>query len=103
MALFGDTWGRISIGVEKTPKRTVPLVILLEFCVCGDVLEKCIFTCVVIHPDTVVFQAIADDKVVYVEDQVVAGDLVKYLLGDGYGGALVFHYYFGLAGFVVDY
>ena len=49
------------------------------------------------------FESIADYQIVYVENKIVAGYLIKDLLSYGYGRALVFYYYFGLAGFVVDY
>ena len=87
----------------SVPNGTVPFVTLLEFCVLGNVLEKCVFTCVVVHADTVVFESVADYQIVYVENYIVAGYLIKDLLGDGYSGSFVFYYYFGLACFVVDY
>ena len=68
-----------------------------------NILQEVILSCGIFHFYAVMFQAVGYDQVVYVEDQVIAGYLVKDFLGDGYGGALVFHYYFGLTGFVVDY
>lgn len=48
------------------------------------------------------FESVADYEIIHVEDQVVAGNLIKYFLCDGYGGALVFNDYLRLAGFVID-
>ena len=85
------------------PNGTVPNGTLLEYCVLGNVLEKCVNTYVVVHLDAEVFDAVADYEVIHVENQVVAGYLVKDLLSDGYGRSFVFDNDFWGSGLVVDY
>ena len=74
-----------------------------KFRISWNILQETIFSCGIFHFYAVVFESVADNEVVHVENQVVAGYLVEDLLGDGYSGSFVFYYYFGLACFVVDY
>ena len=62
-----------------------------------NILQEDIFSCGIFHSYTVVFEAVGDYKVVYVEDQVVAGNLIKDFLCDGNIRSFVLDYHFRLS------
>ena len=66
-------------------------------------MKKCVFPRNIVHPDAVVLEAVAYNQIIYMKNNVVAGNLIKDFLTDVNRRSFVFHYDFGRSGSVIDY